>query len=557
MKRYLKKALQTPQNQPLPGAKQVPNSAGGYAWGVGPWEQLRRFLILGSEGGSYYASEQKLTLDNAHNVLACIRDDGPRVVAEIVAISEGGRAPKNDPAIFGLALAASQGDVATRREALEALPRVCRTGTHLFSFVALISEQRGWGRALRRAVANWYREREARQLAYQVVKYRQRDGWTHRDVLRLSHAVPPTPAHDGVFNWVTHRHEKTTPDKLAWKDALQSPDDDALSFLWAFEQVQRVQHVRSVIQLIETYDLPREALPTAWLRDPAIWEALLNEMPMMAMLRNLGNMTRAGLLTKRSQAVTTIVERLRDGERLRKARVHPIAVLNALRVYAGGRQLRGRLQPARWNGNAYELTPPDWEPVPRILDALNDAFELAFQAIEPTRQRWMLALDVSGSMGIGTVAGVPGLTPREASAAMAMVTARTEPDYQMMAFSDKLVPMDISASMRLDKVVDEVQSIPMGRTDCAQPMLHALKHRIPVDTFVVYTDSETWFGSVHPAVALRDYRQKMGLPARLIVVGMVSNGFTIADPLDAGMLDVVGFDAAAPAVMADFSQGNV
>jgi 60 kDa SS-A/Ro ribonucleoprotein len=33
---------------------------------------------------------------------------------------------------------------------------------------------------------------------------------------------------------------------------------------------------------------------------------------------------------------------------------------------------------------------------------------------------------------------------------------------------------------------------------------------------------------------------------------MVSNGFSIADPNDAGMLDVVGFDAAAPAVIADF-----
>ena len=35
-------------------------------------------------------------------------------------------------------------------------------------------------------------------------------------------------------------------------------------------------------------------------------------------------------------------------------------------------------------------------------------------------------------------------------------------------------------------------------------------------------------------------------------VGMVSNGFSIADPDDAGMLDVVGFDAATPVVIADF-----
>ena len=78
---------------------------------------------------------------------------------------------------------------------------------------------------------------------------------------------------------------------------------------------------------------------------------------------------------------------------------------------------------------------------------------------------------------------------------------------------------------------------------------------MPVDVFVVDTDSETWFGKIHPAQALRRYREQMGIPARLIVVGMVSSGFSIADPEDAGMLDVVRFDTATLAVMADFSWG--
>ena len=33
---------------------------------------LHRFLILGSEGGSYYANERKLTLENAAAVKRCI-----------------------------------------------------------------------------------------------------------------------------------------------------------------------------------------------------------------------------------------------------------------------------------------------------------------------------------------------------------------------------------------------------------------------------------------------------------------------------------------------------
>jgi 60 kDa SS-A/Ro ribonucleoprotein len=38
---------------------------------------------------------------------------------------------------------------------------------------------------------------------------------------------------------------------------------------------------------------------------------------------------------------------------------------------------------------------------------------------------------------------------------------------------------------------------------------------------------------------------------------MTSNGFSIADPEDAGMLDMVGFDAAAPEIMREFALGRI
>jgi 60 kDa SS-A/Ro ribonucleoprotein len=125
MKTYLKifartDAAVTPQAQAIPNT--VPNAAGGYAFAIDGWARLDRFLILGSEGGSYYAGERVLTRENAAAVLRAIQADGARAVARIVEISAGGRAPKNDPALFALALAASAEDLATRRAALAALP---------------------------------------------------------------------------------------------------------------------------------------------------------------------------------------------------------------------------------------------------------------------------------------------------------------------------------------------------------------------------------------------------------------------------------------------------
>ena len=98
----------------------------------------------------------------------------------------------------------------------------------------------------------------------------------------------------------------------------------------------------------------------------------------------------------------------------------------------------------------------------------------------------------------------------------------------------------------------------MGATDCAQPMIYALENRVDVDVFIVYTDCETWIGNIHPAQALRNYREQRNIPeAKLIVCAMTSNGFTIADPTDRGMLDMVGFDSAAPEIIAQFAKGQI
>src|SRR5262249_45641356 len=149
------------QNEAIPGSAQVPNSAGGFAWPVDDWTRLERFLILGNEGGSYYATEKALTRENAKAVERCILDDGVRTVGIIEEISEQGRAPKQDPAIFALAMAAKLGDDETRRVAYAVMPAVCRTGTHLFQFAAALQTFGGWGRGARQAIANWYGTKDA------------------------------------------------------------------------------------------------------------------------------------------------------------------------------------------------------------------------------------------------------------------------------------------------------------------------------------------------------------------------------------------------------------
>jgi 60 kDa SS-A/Ro ribonucleoprotein len=543
--------LATPQmEQARPD--QVRNSAGGYVFQLDSWKRLDRFLILGTEGGTYYAGEREHTKQASKAVEECIRADGPRTVARIVEISDEGRAPKNDPAIFALAMCAGADNPVTRSAALAALPKVCRIGTHLFHFAADVEHFRRWGRSLRTAVGKWYTEKTAAELALQVIKYQQRDGWSHKDVLRLSHPTPTSPEHAAVMRYATvgmagmqEKRENHKRDKIADSEKLPA-------IISAFEEI----HAEGVTpgraaRLITDFGLPHECVPNEMKNQPIVWEALLAHMGITALIRNLGKLSSIGMTKPMGDHTKEIVGKLTDKNLLKKGRVHPMTVLYAMKTYAQGHGIKGALT---------------WTAERAILDALDDAFYASFGNVEPSGKATMLALDVSGSMG--SPMGGTALTCREASAAMAMVTARVEKNYAIVGFTSggrgyggmhggdpsALTELKVSPRQRLDDVVKEISNLPFGGTDCALPMLHATKENFVVDVFHIYTDNETWAGNIHPFQALKQYRQKSGRNAKLCVVGMTATEFTIADPSDAGMLDVVGFDTTAPNVMAEFAR---
>lgn len=511
----------TPQNEPA-DSRQVPNSAGGHTFQLDDRARLRRFLTLGVDGGTYYASPRELALDNAQVLARMAAADPVGLVEAIVEVSEGGIAPKQGPALFALAYATSVADAAPL--ALAALPRVARTGTHLFTFARYVEQFRGWGRGLRRAVGNWYLDKGADALAYQAVKYRQREGWSHRDLLRLSHPATAVPELRSTFEWITRA----------------AVDDHTPALIRGFVEAQAATDVASWTELIRRHHLTWEMLPDQALKETAVWDALLDVgIPQTALLRQLPRLTRLGMLPGLGGRTDEVCAQLTDPQRLRRARVHPVAILAAARTYTAGRSFRGTAT---------------WEPTAKVSDALDAAFYAAFGQVTPAGKRTLIGLDVSGSMTWGGLAGTP-LSPREASAALSLVQLATEPAVQVMAFQDLFVPLDISPKQRLDDVLRRVEDLPLGTTDCAQPMLYAEKRNLMVDTFIVYTDNETWSGKIHPHQALRQYRERTGIDAKLIVVGMTATEFTIADPEDPGMLDVAGFDLSVPNLISEFSRG--
>jgi 60 kDa SS-A/Ro ribonucleoprotein len=518
-----------PQSRPL-DRTQVANRAGGFVWQVDCWTRLHRFLVLGTEGGTYYAGQNDLTLDNVDALQECLKEDGPTTISTITEVSREGRAPKNDPALYALAYASVKGDGVTRSMAYEALPAVARTGTHLFMFLEFREALGGWSRGLRSAVARWYLDKPTDSLAYQLVKYRQRGGWTHHDALLLAHVKPDTEMQDELFNFAKGNKKKNK--------GLKLPD-----VVRGYKKAQKAPAVNTdegTVAVLEKYpDLPWEALQPDHLKNAAVWKTLINNgMPLGALIRNLGKLSSIGVIKPLDKYGNVIADSITDQKEITKSKVHPMQILFALATYQSGQGFRGS---------------GAWTPDPRIVKALDEAFYKAFTNVEPTGKRFLVGIDVSGSM-VGARVANSMLSVAAAATAMGMVTICKEPHSFVVGYTHQIFPTTINNGMTLREAVAELR-FRGGTTDCSLPMQYALQEGLEVDVFLNLTDNETWAGSIHPMEALSQYRKKTGIPAKLVTVAMTADQFSISDPNDPGSLDCVGFDTTTPQVIRDFALG--
>lgn len=525
----------TPQSEKA-REDQILNAAGGYTFAVSDLDRVKRFLILGSET-NYYTPGNKLAAQNAKVITDVVSTvEGAHAVVDlIVEYSTNGRAPKQDYGLFALAIAANPNVSADAPYALAALSKVARTATTLFQFVNYSLQFRGWGRSFKRAVAEWYTGKDVDTLAFQVTKYRNREGWTHRDLFRVSHPVPTSDEFKAVGEFILSGTVADNAPAIIKGYALAQKEDADLP------------------ALIREYGLSWEMLPTERLNDVKVWDALIDSnLPLTALIRQLPRLTNLGYFKPLEGGTSKVVARLTNKASIKKSRVHPLTILTALRTYQSG---RGEHQ--------------TWSPSAKIVTALNRAFYLAFDNVVPTGKKYLIGLDVSGSMESRPMGGK--LSAREITAAIASVLVNTEPEVHTIGFTGgshwgrpltqtttSVTDLDkiIAPEKDLDYITRRVGELSFGSTDCALPMLYALEKGLRPDVFIVMTDNETWAGRIHPSEALEKYRRETGIDAKLIVLATEATASTITDPQDKNSLDIAGFDSAVPSLIAGFAKGE-
>jgi 60 kDa SS-A/Ro ribonucleoprotein len=351
--------------------------------------------------------------------------------------------------------------------------------------------------------------------------------------MRLAHVKPGTdPVRQNLYKFINKGSESLTQGDLVPQ------------LLIAAEQAKTAD-TKTLIKLIQDFKLTHEMIPNEQKNDPKVWEALVPHMGLGALVRNLNKLTAVGLIKPFSETSKIVSVKLHDVEAIRRERLHPMSIIVAQKVYAKGQGDKGSLV---------------WSPARNIVSDLEDAFYVSFEAVEPSGKNILLALDVSGSMSCA-IPGAPLLSCAEGTAIMAMVTARTEPWTEIRGFTsgrNGFKDLGITKNDTLATACSKVRDNNFGGTNCALPFEYALQNKWDVDAVCVYTDNETWSGGQHVFQAARKYRQGMNKPeAKLITVGMAVNNFSIADPTDRNMLDVVGFDTATPRFISEFVAGNL
>lgn len=518
----------TPATQPILGreSEMASNNNGGVSFVIDDWMYLDRFIMIGSAKGNNAKDAYSLTNTAIAKVVALIKQDGARAINAAVTYSVSGRAPSNDPAIVVVALAASVGSPIVQNLAYDAMLQVCRTGTHLFTFISVLNSLGKWNAAAKRGVAKWYTSRPIDRLAVQLLKYQQRNGWSHRDVLRKTHIKPADQGMNDLLFWVTS--QKGTRDGIVLPTLVND-----------FMRLQTSDSSSDAIAIIEqNRDISWEMIPTQFLTKPEVIASLLPNMGMTALIRQLGKFSNLGLDKPFSETFKMIQAKLNDEQQIKKGRIHPITLLTALKAYGQG-------------SSTGSLT---WNVDQQIKSSLNAAFYKSFTFLEDTGANILLGVDCSGSMFSMSVDRNNLLTAAEVAGVMALAIAKSHANHMIGGFSRSFKPLAITPNMDLETCMKVIRNFDWSSTNVSSVMEYAVKEKLPVDSFVIITDNDVNSGS-QPTQALAKFRKAMSKPAASsIVIATSMSEFSVADPKDPLQFDIAGFDSSAPALVSELAR---
>ncbi len=495
----------------LPGGHLPPtdirNEAGGVAYALGAKHALAQYAVTGCLQATFYASAAA-QLDQVLRLTAGV---SPEFIAQTALYCRTRGVMKDMPALLCATLAVRDTTVLAR-----IFDRVIDDGKMLRNFVQIVRSgvtgRKSLGSAPKRLVQRWFEQRDDDQVFRAAVGQAP----SLADVMKLVHPRPASPARAALYAWLIGRpHEAGVLPPL-----IRAFD--------AFKRGESKVAPEVPFQMLTALELDRTA-----------WQSIARQASWQMTRMNLNTFARHGVFEDKA-LVREVADRLRDPEKIRRARCFPYQLLTAF--------------------HSTNDTVPGM-----VGDALQDAMEIAIRNVPAIDGRVVVCPDVSGSMQSPATGHRPGATTAtrciDIAALVAAAIVRRNPEVSVLPFSDDVVPCQLNARDSVMSNAKLLAALPSGGTNCSAPLRRLNATKAQADLVIFVSDNMSWMdsnGGGRSTATMQQWQTFRGRNpnARLICLDVQPYGSSQAMER-ADILNIGGFSDAVFEVIASFASAQL
>jgi 60 kDa SS-A/Ro ribonucleoprotein len=483
------------------------NEAGGPAYQFSNKHALAQYAVTGCLNSTFYASAET----QLEKVLKFAGDVDAEFVAKTAIYCRTRGFMKDMPALLCASLAVREGALLAR-----VFDRVIDDGKMLRNFVQIVRSgiigRKSLGSAPKRLVQRWFEQRDDAQVFRAAVGQSP----SLADVIKMLHPRPAGASREALYGWLLDRpHQaEALPPLVRQFEAFKRGDSKVAPEV--------------PFQMLTALELGREA-----------WQSIAGQAPWQMTRMNLNTFARHGVFDNKSLA-RQIANRLRDPHKVRRARCFPYQLLTAY--------------------HSAEKTVPA-----SVRDALQDAMEIAIENVPSIEGRAFVCPDVSGSMQSPVTGFRKGATSQtrciDIAALVAAAVVRKNPDAEVLAFSDNVVPCQLNSRDSVMTNAQKLASLPSGGTNCSAPLYHLNRERARGDLVIFVSDNMSWVdghGGGRSTMTMREWEtfRSRNPQARLVCLDVQPNSSTQAAER-ADILNIGGFSDAVFEIIATFAAGEL
>ena len=483
------------------------------AYALKPKHQLAQYAATGCLNRTFYASAE----NQLAKVIELCQDVDAEFIAKTAVFCRERGYMKDIPALLCAVLS-----VKDRTLLQQVFPRVIDNAKMLRNFVQIMRSgavgRKSLGTAPKRLVREWLDARDPESL----FKANVGQDPSLADIVKMVHPRPKDADHAALFGYLINGNQNV--------EVLP----EVVREFEAFKKTKSGNVPDVPFQMLTALDL-----------GTAEWTAIARRAPWQMTRMNLNTFARHGVFDVPGMA-DLIAERLRDPEKVRKARVFPYQLMVAYAAAAGNPK------------------------IPQVVaNALQDAMEIATRNVPEFPGKVYVFPDISGSMHSPVTGYRKGSTSTvrcvDVAALVAATVLRRNQNAEVIPFESKVVNVHLNPRDSIMTNASKLASLPCGGTNCSAPLVHLNKRGAEGSLVIYVSDNESWVdapyygrwgGSATETMRAWSTFRNRNPGARMVCIDIQPYA-TVQAKERRDILNIGGFSDQVFDVIAEFADGNL